>query len=315
MLPGEVADAVGAHHQGVGSEVAEAQEGRPVFGDDQRDREAERHHPRAVHQRVGQQQRAGDRLRQHQAEAGRHGLPGALEAGSHAHRVTEAAFQPLARGADRRAGDQEAERRGGEEMDHRHEEMQQCRHHRPDQAGDAVGRVEQAVDRLLAVAVAHQRRDGRLQRRREHHAERRQPDRGDDQQGDRQAGGVVADHRQEAEGGTPPARDQHRLHGTPAVEQHAAEQAGDQHGDVLHAGDQAHHVAGDLDREPHARHPEQVLADRRGAEPGPDGEDRTIPQRAEDGEHQGLMHLSPCVIPSVARDPSGNRIDPSLRSG
>ena len=149
------------------------------------------------------------------------------------------------------AGDQEAERGGGEEMDHRHEEMQQRRHHRPDQAGDAVGRVEQAVDRLLAVAVAHQGRDGRLQRRRERHAQRGEADRGDDQQGDREAGDVVADHRQQAEGRAPPAR--HRASpatGRQRSNSHAAEQAGDQHGDILHAGDRPTMLPSDLDREP-----------------------------------------------------------------
>ena len=50
-------------------------------------------------------------------------------------------------------------------MDDRQENIQQCRHHRAEQAGDAVGGVEQPVDRLLGVAVAHQGGDGGLQRR------------------------------------------------------------------------------------------------------------------------------------------------------
>ncbi len=46
----------------------------------------------------------------------------------------------------------------GQEVNHRQEDMQQRRHHRSQQAGDAVGRVEQAVDRLLLGAVGNQGR-------------------------------------------------------------------------------------------------------------------------------------------------------------
>ena len=233
---------------------------------------------------------------QHQAEARGQRVPGPAPARRHAHRVHLALGQPVARDMQRPARDDEAQRRDREEVDHRQEQVQHGRHHRPQQAGDAVGGIEQAVDRLLAVAVLHQGRDGRLQRRREHHAQRRQADRRGDQQADRHAEDVEARHRQEGEGGTPGARADHRPIGPPAVEDHAAEQAGDQHGDVLHACDEADHVAGDLDRQPDAGDTEQVFADRRGAEARPHGQHRAVGQRPEGRQHQRTQ-TPPSLLP------------------
>jgi hypothetical protein len=181
MLPLTSPNAVGAHHQRVGREIAEAQEGRPVFGDDQRNGETERHHPRPVQDGVDDQDRAHAALLQHQPEACRERIPSAAPAARRTHGFFLLVDQPLTRRAQGQTRDDEAERRCRQEMDHRQEEVECRRHHGSNETGDTIGGVKQAVDGLLGVAVGHQGGDGRLQRRREHHAQRREADRGGDQ--------------------------------------------------------------------------------------------------------------------------------------